>query len=109
MGDARIVAVFEPRSNTMKLGTMQGRLATSLAGADLVFCYGKDLGWDPALALSPLGTRASCHDDLGTLVEALAGMVESGDHVLVMSNGAFGGIHDKLLARLRSESQRANA
>jgi UDP-N-acetylmuramate: L-alanyl-gamma-D-glutamyl-meso-diaminopimelate ligase len=109
VGDARIVAVFEPRSNTMKLGTMQGRLAPSLAGADLVFCYGKDLGWDPVQALSPLGTRASCHDDLGTLVEALAGMVESGDHVLVMSNGGFGGVHDKLLARLRSESQRANA
>ena len=108
-GDARIVAVFEPRSNTMKLGTMQGRLAGSLAAADLVFCYGKDLGWDPAQALAPLGTRASTYEDLGVMVETLARVLKPGDHVLVMSNGAFGGVHEKLLARLRSRMERANA
>ncbi|HEX7402671.1 MAG TPA: UDP-N-acetylmuramate:L-alanyl-gamma-D-glutamyl-meso-diaminopimelate ligase [Usitatibacter sp.] len=101
VGDARIVAVFEPRSNTMKLGRMQERLAKSLAGADLVYCHAHDLGWDPAHALGPLGTRASIHHEIGALVEELGRALRPGDHVLVMSNGGFGGIHDRLLARLR--------
>jgi UDP-N-acetylmuramate: L-alanyl-gamma-D-glutamyl-meso-diaminopimelate ligase len=100
VGDARIVAVFEPRSNTMKLGRMQDRLAKSLAGADIVHCYAQDLGWDPAQALAPLGTRAMIHHDLTALVEELARSLQPGDHVLVMSNGGFGGVHDKLIARL---------
>ncbi len=100
VGGARIVAVFEPRSNTMKLGTMQDRLAKSLAGADLVFCYARDLGWDPEQALAALGTRAAIHHDLGALVEALARAARPGDHVLVMSNGGFGGVHERLLERL---------
>ena len=100
VGDARIVAVFEPRSNTMKLGTMQDRLAASLAGGDLVFCYAKDLGWDPSHALAALGTRAFTHSDMDTLLDNLTRALKPGDHVLVMSNGGFGGIHEKLLARL---------
>jgi UDP-N-acetylmuramate: L-alanyl-gamma-D-glutamyl-meso-diaminopimelate ligase len=101
VGDARIVAVFEPRSNTMKLGRMQERLAKSLAGADLVYCHAHDLGWDPAQALAPLGTRAAIRHDVETLVADLGGALRPGDHVLVMSNGGFGGIHERLLARLR--------
>ncbi len=101
VGRSRIVAVFEPRSNTMKLGTMQDRLASSLSDADLVFCYAKDLGWDPARALAPLGGRAYAHVDMGTMVETLGRMLRPGDHVLVMSNGGFGGVHEKILARLR--------
>ncbi|HEY4998678.1 MAG TPA: UDP-N-acetylmuramate:L-alanyl-gamma-D-glutamyl-meso-diaminopimelate ligase, partial [Usitatibacter sp.] len=93
VGDARIVAVFEPRSNTMKLGRMQERLAKSLAGADLVHCYAHDLGWDPAQALAPLGTRAAIHKDLDALVEELGRELQPGDHVLVMSNGGFGAVH----------------
>jgi UDP-N-acetylmuramate: L-alanyl-gamma-D-glutamyl-meso-diaminopimelate ligase len=104
VGDARIVAVFEPRSNTMRLGTMQDRLARSLSGADVVVCYANDLGWDPRHALAPLGTRATVHDDIATMVDAVARMLQPGDHVLVMSNGGFGGVHDKLLERLRSKS-----
>ena len=100
VGDARIVAVFEPRSNTMKLGRMQERLAKSLSGADVVHCYAHGLGWDPAQALAPLGTRAAIHHDIDALVEQLAATLVPGDHVLVMSNGGFGGIHEKLLARL---------
>ena len=100
VGDARIVAVFEPRSNTMKLGRMQERLAKSLAGADLVHCYARDLGWEPAQALAPLGTRAAVHHDLDALVSELAAALRPGDHVLIMSNGGFGGIHEKLLAHL---------
>jgi len=100
VGGARILAVFEPRSNTMKLGIMKERLAASLAGADRVFCYSAGLGWDPGPALAPLGARASCHVDLAALVEAIAAEARPGDHVLVMSNGGFGGIHGKLLGRL---------
>ncbi len=97
---ARIVAVFEPRSNTMKLGTMQDRLAASLAGADRVFCYAHALGWDPARALAPLGERASIHDDVDGLLAALDRTLAPGDEVLVMSNGSFGGLHERLLERL---------
>jgi UDP-N-acetylmuramate: L-alanyl-gamma-D-glutamyl-meso-diaminopimelate ligase len=109
VGAARIVAVFEPRSNTMKLGTMQGRLAASLAGADVVLCYAKHLGWEPAAALAPLGERASAHRDLDAMMDVLARTLRRGDQVLVMSNGGFGGIHDKLLARLQSRQRRASA
>ena len=100
VGDARIVAVFEPRSNTMKLGTMQALLASSLTGADAVFCYARGLGWEPAGALAPLGARAFVFHDIEPMVEALAAMLRPGDHVLVMSNGGFGGVHAKLLERL---------
>jgi UDP-N-acetylmuramate: L-alanyl-gamma-D-glutamyl-meso-diaminopimelate ligase len=100
VGKARIVAVFEPRSNTMKQGTMHDRLARSLNGADLVFCYAGEIGWDPAHALAPLGARVSIHEDLAPMVEKLAEQLRPGDHVLVMSNGGFGNVHAKLLERL---------
>jgi UDP-N-acetylmuramate: L-alanyl-gamma-D-glutamyl-meso-diaminopimelate ligase len=91
----------------MKLGRMQERLARSLAGADLVYCYARDLGWDPSQSLAALGTRAAVRSDLDALVEELARVAQPGDHVLVMSNGGFGGIHEKLLARLASSGQKA--
>ena len=100
VGNARIMAVLEPRSNTMKLGVMKDELAASLADANRVFCYSAKLGWDPAAALAPLGAKARCDDDLASLVEAVAAEARSGDQVLVMSNGGFGGVHEKLLARL---------
>ncbi|NTV94378.1 MAG: UDP-N-acetylmuramate:L-alanyl-gamma-D-glutamyl-meso-diaminopimelate ligase [Thiobacillus sp.] len=100
VGGARILAVLEPRSNTMKLGTLKDQLAGSLQDAERVFCYAKDLGWDAAAALAPLGDLATSHDDLGALVEAVAREARTGDQVLVMSNGGFGGIHAKLLERL---------
>jgi UDP-N-acetylmuramate: L-alanyl-gamma-D-glutamyl-meso-diaminopimelate ligase len=109
VGDARIVAVFEPRSNTMKLGTMQDRLAASLEEADLVYCYAHNLGWEPARALGPLGTRAAIYQDLEPMVEALGLVLRSGDHVLVMSNGSFGGLHEKLIGRLRRAPSRSTA
>jgi UDP-N-acetylmuramate: L-alanyl-gamma-D-glutamyl-meso-diaminopimelate ligase len=92
--------VIEPRSNTMKLGAMKDRLVPSLAGADRVFCYSAGLQWDAAAVLAPLGAKAMVYDDLQRLVEAVAGGARRGDHVLVMSNGGFGGIHEKLLACL---------
>ncbi len=100
VGSRRIVAVFEPRSNTMKLGTMQGLLAKSLDSADLVYCHAHNLGWDPAQALAPLSSRAAIYHDVEPMVEALGLVLRPGDHVLVMSNGGFGGVHAKLLERL---------
>jgi UDP-N-acetylmuramate: L-alanyl-gamma-D-glutamyl-meso-diaminopimelate ligase len=97
---ARILAVLEPRSNTMKLGTMKAQLPSSLAGADRVFCYAHGLGWDAAAALAPMGAQARVFDDLAALVAAIVAEARAGDHVLVMSNGGFGGIHGKLLAAL---------
>ena len=107
--DSRIIAVFEPRSNTMKLGTMQERLASSLSDADLVFCFAKDLGWDPSHALAALGPRAYTHVDMGTMVETLVRQLRPGDHVLVMSNGGFGGVHEKLMERLGQQSRKVSA
>ncbi len=100
VGATRILAVLEPRSNTMKLGVMKDALPGSLKDADFVFCYGANLGWDAVAALAPLGSKAVVKDDLGGLIEAIASIARPGDHVLVMSNGGFGGIHEKLLKRL---------
>jgi UDP-N-acetylmuramate: L-alanyl-gamma-D-glutamyl-meso-diaminopimelate ligase len=100
VGRARILAVLEPRSNTMKMGAVKDALPGSLAGADRVFCYAGNLGWDVAAALAPLGAKATVHDDLQELVKSVAAVAAHGDHVLVMSNGGFGGIHDQLLTRL---------
>ncbi len=100
LGSGRILAVLEPRSNTMKLGVMNEQLPGSLVDADAVFCYANKLGWDAAEALAPLGDRARVFDDLATLVAAVAAAAHTGDHVLVMSNGGFGGVHDKLLVAL---------
>ncbi|MDP1996212.1 MAG: cyanophycin synthetase, partial [Gallionella sp.] len=99
-GKARILAVLEPRSNTMKLGVMKDALPDSLKAADLVFCYAGNLGWDARGALAPLGDKAVVKDDLDELIEAITAAAKSGDHVLVMSNGGFGGIHEKLLKKL---------
>ncbi len=102
IGSQRILAVIEPRSNTMKLGAMKELLAASLGDADLVYCYADHLGWDAAAVLAPLGERARVESDLAQLVDAITATCRPGDHVLVMSNGGFGGIHQKLLEKLSS-------
>ncbi len=96
----RILAVLEPRSNTMKLGTMKAALPGSLAEADLVYCYAGDLGWDASAALAPLGHRAHVHHDLAALVRDVCESARAGDHIVVMSNGGFGGVHAKLIDAL---------
>ena len=120
---SRIVAVVEPRSNTMKLGTMKQALAASLAGADRVFGYGarqgRDaLGWNLAQALAPLnegitgedrskqGSKAAVFDDIEQLIAAIVVVAQPGDHVVVMSNGGFAGIHEKLLTALQLRAAR---
>jgi UDP-N-acetylmuramate: L-alanyl-gamma-D-glutamyl-meso-diaminopimelate ligase len=84
----------------MKLGVMKDQLPASLAEADAVFCYSANLGWDAAAALAPMGDKACVEEDLDRLVERILQTADAGDQVLVMSNGGFGGIHDKLLKAL---------
>ncbi len=100
VGQARILAVLEPRSNTMKLGTMKAALPESLVEADRVFCYGANVDWDIAEALSPIAKKSQVLMELDTLIKVIAKEAQSGDHILVMSNGGFGGIHQKLLDAL---------
>ncbi|MGA9666369.1 MAG: UDP-N-acetylmuramate:L-alanyl-gamma-D-glutamyl-meso-diaminopimelate ligase [Gallionella sp.] len=102
IGAARILAVLEPRSNTMKLGVMKDALPGSLKDADQVFCYAGNLGWDASGALAPMGSKAAVDEDLDALVGKIAAAARPGDHILVMSNGGFGGIHEKLLKRLQN-------
>ena len=114
VGQQRILAVLEPRSNTMKLGTMKQALAESLLEADLVFGYGaasgKDaLGWNLAEALAPLGNKVQCFEQIEALQQAILAAAQSGDHILVMSNGGFAGIHQKLLDGLQARAARPAA
>ena len=103
MGAARIIAVLEPRSNTMKMGVHREQLAPSLAVADRTWLLNSpDLGWDLPGAVSRMGDRANLAGSVDALVQGLAAQARAGDHVLVMSNGGFGGLHDKLLAALRA-------
>ena len=101
VGRSRILAVLEPRSNTMKRGLMKDDLPPSLAAADRIYVYSAGLGWDAAAVFAPLGTRARCEDELDRLIAAVVAEAKAGDHVLVMSNGGFGSIHEKLLDRLK--------
>ncbi len=98
----RILAVFEPRSNTMKLGTMRAQLAASLSKADRIYCYAGAIGWNPADDLAALGERAHVATDLDRLVARIVAEARPGDRILVMSNGGFGGIHGRLLAALEA-------
>ena len=102
VGEARILAVIEPRSNTMKLGVMKDQLPQSLQSCDRVYCYGANLGWDAAVALAPMGARAEVHEDFDNMVKAIVSEAKDGDQILVMSNGGFQGIHSKLLEALLS-------
>jgi UDP-N-acetylmuramate: L-alanyl-gamma-D-glutamyl-meso-diaminopimelate ligase len=99
--EARVLAVFEPRSNTLKKGALKDALPASFAQADAVHIYSDGLGWDPAQVFGPLGERARCWNDLEGLVAGVAAQARPGDRILVMSNGGFGGVHAKLLAALK--------
>jgi UDP-N-acetylmuramate: L-alanyl-gamma-D-glutamyl-meso-diaminopimelate ligase len=102
VGLQRVLAVFEPRSNTMKLGTMKAQLPWALEEADLSFCLQGPYGWDAREALAPMGARALVADTVDALAAAVVAAAKPGDHVLCMSNGSFGGIHAKLLDGLRA-------
>jgi UDP-N-acetylmuramate: L-alanyl-gamma-D-glutamyl-meso-diaminopimelate ligase len=104
-GAGRVIAVLEPRSNTMKLGTHKAALAESLRGADRVFVYkSPEVKWDVADAMTPLGSLAVVHDDLARLTTAIVAEARPGDQLVLMSNGSFGGLHERLLEALRARS-----
>ncbi len=100
-GLARVLVVFEPRTNTMKRGEMKALLPWALEEADLSFCLQGNYGWSATEALAPLGAQAVVADTIDGLVAAIVQAAQPGDQILVMSNGGFGGIHDKLLAALK--------
>ncbi len=102
VGGERILAIFEPRSNTMKLGAMKSQLPWSLEETDLAFCHAGGLDWDARQALAPMGTRAHVADTVDALVAQVQAQVQPGDHLLCMSNGGFGGIHARLQAMLQT-------
>lgn len=103
--ESRIVAVLEPRSNTMKMGTMKDRLPASLSKADAVVCYADPkLGWDVEAALAPLGEKLHVLHSIEETAKAAAALAQKGDYILVMSNGGFGGIHEKILSLLKKGS-----
>lgn len=98
----RILAVLEPRTNTMKQGVMKAQLAPSLEGADYVFCYTGAIDWDVADAMKPLGDKAQIINAMDPLVSAITQAARASDVVLVMSNGGFGGLHQRLLTALNT-------
>ena len=100
----RILAIFEPRSNTMKRGTMKSQLPWSLEHADLAICHTGGLDWNAAEALAPLGARARVAGSIDEVVAQVMAAAQPGDHLLCMSNGGFGGVHARLLAALASEA-----
>ena len=109
VGQSRILAVLEPRSNTMKLGAMAARLPEALRHADLTFCFaggqGKQaLGWDPANVLQDLGDTLTVDHEIDSLIVNITRHAKPGDHIVIMSNGGFGGIHDKLLLALKEKA-----
>jgi UDP-N-acetylmuramate: L-alanyl-gamma-D-glutamyl-meso-diaminopimelate ligase len=99
---ARIIAVLEPRSHTMRMGVHRDTLAAAFAGADQVWLYTpEDLGWDAGTVLAALGCRGHASGDVDALARELANAARAGDQLLIMSNGGFGGLHEKLLGELR--------
>jgi UDP-N-acetylmuramate: L-alanyl-gamma-D-glutamyl-meso-diaminopimelate ligase len=105
VGGARILAVLEPRSNTMKQGRMKDALPASLAAADGVYFYASGLGWDPVALFRASGREVHAAESVDLLVGEIARRARTGDQIVVMSNGGFGGIHGKLLAALRAGAE----
>lgn len=106
---SRVIAVFELRSNTLKRGAVNALLPTSLSAADRVFCFAGGIDWDVADVLAPLDRKATVYEDMESMIRAIVDYVVEGDRILVMSNGAFGGIHARLLTQLAARTARAAA
>jgi UDP-N-acetylmuramate: L-alanyl-gamma-D-glutamyl-meso-diaminopimelate ligase len=113
VGRDRIIAVLEPRTNTMKLGAMNAALPGSLSNADIVFVHANNLGWDVAKTFEMdkggAGTKTGIFSDLDAMVKTISEMARPDDHVLVMSNGGFGGVHGKILHALAMKSMQPAA
>ncbi|MFV1992341.1 MAG: UDP-N-acetylmuramate:L-alanyl-gamma-D-glutamyl-meso-diaminopimelate ligase [Acidiferrobacterales bacterium] len=102
VGKARVIAVMEPRSNTMRMGIHQDTLAPAFGAADLVHIVTtQGLQWDIKSITDKLGQSCTLSEDVDSAVAAIAGSALAGDHIVIMSNGGFGGIHQRLLDRLK--------
>jgi UDP-N-acetylmuramate: L-alanyl-gamma-D-glutamyl-meso-diaminopimelate ligase len=101
--NGRILAVFEPRSNTMKLGTMKAQLPWSLESADLAICHAGGLDWSASDTLAPMGPRASVANSIDEVVAQVVAAAKDGDHIVCMSNGGFGGVHARLIEALEAK------
>ncbi|HUG72121.1 MAG TPA: UDP-N-acetylmuramate:L-alanyl-gamma-D-glutamyl-meso-diaminopimelate ligase [Steroidobacteraceae bacterium] len=105
IGKARLVAVLEARSNTMRMGVHKQTLAPALAGADAVYLFAPpDLGWDAGAVAQAVGPHAATEPSVEALLARLERDLATGDQVLIMSNGGFGGLHAKLLSALRARA-----
>ena len=103
-GGVRILAVLEPRSNTMKMGVHKDEIAPALARADHVFLLQPDsIPWDVVEIANQCVQPASWSGNIDKLVDMVVAEARESDHILVMSNGSFGGIHQKLLDKLSTK------
>ena len=102
--DSRVLAVFEPRSNSMRLGHHNAYLSDSLAIADLVYCYTGGLDWNANELFASIGDAAFLSDDINVMTRSIVENARPGDLILIMSNGGFQNIHEKVLDLLRSKS-----
>jgi len=105
VGSARILLVLEPRSNTMRMGVHSGTLAASMQGADRIWLYEpEEMDWSLEEVAADIAVPVKVSNGVESIVEEVVRESRPGDHILVMSNGAFGGIHGKLLERLEQSS-----
>ena len=104
VGNKRVIAILEPRSNTMKSGVHKDTLAKSLAAADMVFVYqGEQVKWSVDALIADCIQPCFISQDIAQLVADIVAKTQAGDTLVVMSNGGFGGIHDKLLSALATQ------
>lgn len=104
VGKKRIIAVLEPRSNTMKSGVHKDTLANSLALADQVFIFqGEQVKWSVDSLIKQCQQPCLVSDDIDELVATVAKVAKPNDYILVMSNGGFGGFHERLLTFLKGQ------
>ena len=106
VGNARILAVLEPRSNTMKMGVHKDTLANSWQKADEVYLYEPEgMDWSLVDSVAHSNAPTHCFRDVEKIVQGVCNVAQPGDHILVMSNGGFEGIHGRILDALKMKSK----
>jgi UDP-N-acetylmuramate: L-alanyl-gamma-D-glutamyl-meso-diaminopimelate ligase len=110
VGSGRVIALIEPRSNTMRMGSHREQLAAATATADEVFWFQpRGMGWSLEDVIRASPVPAYLHDTVETLARAVAATARRGDRVVVMSNGGFGGVHQLLLRELGETNNQAGS
>ncbi|MDH5517492.1 MAG: UDP-N-acetylmuramate:L-alanyl-gamma-D-glutamyl-meso-diaminopimelate ligase [Gammaproteobacteria bacterium] len=99
----RIIAILEPRSNTMRMGVHKAKLAASLSEADAVFLFQPaDMDWALDEVISELGNKARLFNAVDDMINELMAMMTSDDHIMIMSNGGFEGLHQRLIKAMEA-------